>query len=658
MEPAVTTSPDAPRLAALGAVSLERLLPLVMTGVLAAGLATMLVVTYGVLVRRAEDLVRAKLQRAAEEVATTATASVIERGSALRALASHPAMELALSGTASASDLSAARLALAEMRDAQDSLIPAELWDVRGRVLAFTGPPLGNARRPVPTAPPAPRVASSATADPAIFTPLEPDGAYARFWGIAPVRVSGVVLGYVAAARRVTGRADIVRTLSELTGEAVSVHTRNADGSVWLAGPGQLVPPPARRDSTWQGIRMQRAGVGRVLAADARVRGTPLVVTLETAESAVRAGPRRTLSRLVLLALGVVGAGAVASWVIGRRITRPLTRLTGAAENLALGTYEHPIVVGRQDEVGRLSASFDAMARQVVAARTELERRADDAQAAADALARTNAQLRQAMQEAEHARSEADRANRAKSDFLAMMSHELRTPLNAIGGYAELLEMGIHGPVTEAQRDALLRIGRSQAHLLTLITDVLDFARIDAGQVRFAIEDVALHEALAGLEALIAPQLRARRLAYTYHPCDPALTARADRDKLRQLVLNLLGNAVKYTPDGGAIALSCLADAEHVAVRVQDTGVGIPAERQPLIFEPFVQGERALNRPTEGVGLGLAISRELALGMGGTLTLESEVGRGSVFTVTLARAAVSAPPTPPFGARSPAKTIA
>ena len=381
------------------------------------------------------------------------------------------------------------------------------------------------------------------------------------------------------------------------------------------------------------------------------------MVTLETPEHTVLAGPRRTLARLTLLALGVVAAGAVASWIIGRRITRPLTRLTGAAEDLALGTYEHPIVVGRQDEVGRLSASFDAMARQVVAARTELERRADDAQAAADALARTNAQLRQAMQEAEHARTEADRANRAKSDFLAMMSHELRTPLNAIGGYAELIEMGIHGPVTEQQRDALLRIGRSQAHLLTLITDVLDFARIDAGQVRFAMEDVPLHDALAGLEALIAPQLRTRRLAYTYHPCDPSLAARADRDKLRQLVLNLLGNAVKYTPEGGAITLSCIPVDDQVAVRVQDNGAGIPADRQALIFEPFVQGERALNRPTEGVGLGLAISRELAQGMGGALTVESEVGRGSVFTLTLRRSGVAAPATP-LAARPSAASLA
>ena len=657
MEPAPTTPPDAPHLAALGAVSLERRLPLVMTGVLAAGLATMLVVTYGVLVRRAEDLVRAKLESAVKEVASSATTAMTERAAELRTLAGHPAMELALTGRRGAADLSAARLALAEMRDAHDSVIPAELWDVRGRVLAFTGPAFDGARRPVPAAPEASQRVEPAVADPALFTPLEPDGDRARFWAIAPVRVQGTVVGYVAAVRHVSGRRDIVRALSALTGETVSAYTRNADGSVWVAGPGELAPPPTRRDSSAEGLRLERAGVGRVLAADAPVEGTPLVVTLETPEHTVLAGPRRTLARLTLLALGVVAAGAVASWIIGRRITRPLTRLTGAAEDLALGTYEHPIVVGRQDEVGRLSASFDAMARQVVAARTELERRADDAQAAADALARTNAQLRQAMQEAEHARTEADRANRAKSDFLAMMSHELRTPLNAIGGYAELIEMGIHGPVTEQQRDALLRIGRSQAHLLTLITDVLDFARIDAGQVRFAMEDVPLHDALAGLEALIAPQLRTRRLAYTYHPCDPSLAARADRDKLRQLVLNLLGNAVKYTPEGGAITLSCIPVDDQVAVRVQDNGAGIPADRQALIFEPFVQGERALNRPTEGVGLGLAISRELAQGMGGTLTVESEVGRGSVFTLTLRRSGVAAPATP-LAARPSAASLA
>ncbi|MGZ8468964.1 MAG: sensor histidine kinase, partial [Gemmatirosa sp.] len=403
-------------------------------------------------------------------------------------------------------------------------------------------------------------------------------------------------------------------------------------------GGGGRVAPRGARDSSATGVWGERPGVGRVLVAAAAATGTPWVVSFEVPERAILARPTRTLRTLGLLSLAVIAVGGVISWVIGRRITRPLTSLTDAAEELARGTYEHPVAAPGRDEVGRLAASFDAMARQVVTARQELERRAADAQAAADALQIANTRLRRTGEEAERARAEADRANRAKSDFLAMMSHELRTPLNAIGGYAELIEMGIHGPVTDAQREALLRIGRSQAHLLTLINDVLSFARIDAGQVQYAIEDVALHDALAGLEALVAPQVRARGLILDHRPCDPALQVRADRDKLRQLVLNLLGNAIKYTPDGGTVTLACDADDAGVRVYVRDTGVGIPADRLPSIFEAFVQGDRALNRPNDGVGLGLAISRELAHGMGGTLDVESTVGEGSTFTLTLARA--------------------
>jgi signal transduction histidine kinase len=219
------------------------------------------------------------------------------------------------------------------------------------------------------------------------------------------------------------------------------------------------------------------------------------------------------------------------------------------------------------------------------------------------------------------------------------MSHELRTPLNAIGGYAELLALGIYGPLTAAQEDALARIARSQAHLLGLINDVLNFAKIDAGQVRYDVEELPADETLAPLEALVAPQVRAKSLALGYRPCDPALTLRADREKLRQIVLNLLGNAIKFTPEGGAVTLECDADADEVRVRVRDTGVGIAPDRLAHIFEPFVQGDRALNRPNDGVGLGLAISRDLARGMGGDLTVESAPGAGSTFTLRLPRRA-------------------
>ncbi|MGI9090138.1 MAG: ATP-binding protein, partial [Gemmatimonadaceae bacterium] len=231
----------------------------------------------------------------------------------------------------------------------------------------------------------------------------------------------------------------------------------------------------------------------------------------------------------------------------------------------------------------------------------------------------------------------AENANRAKSDFLASMSHELRTPLNAIGGYVELIEMGLRGPVTPEQLSDLSRIQRSQKHLLALINDVLNFAKLDAGQVEYHTESVPLNAALRDAESMILPQLRSKGLAYSYEGCDASLMALGDRDKLQQIVLNLLSNAVKFTREGGSITVACAADGEFVKVRVHDTGIGIPAEKLDSIFEPFVQVERTLSQPATGAGLGLAISRDLALGMNGDLTAESTPA-GSTFTLTLPRA--------------------
>ena len=235
------------------------------------------------------------------------------------------------------------------------------------------------------------------------------------------------------------------------------------------------------------------------------------------------------------------------------------------------------------------------------------------------------------------ARAEAEEANRAKSDFLARMSHELRTPLNAIGGYAELLRMEIQGPLTDAQRDALERVTRNQRHLLALINDILNFARIEKGQITVSLGPVALHELVASLEALVAPQLRAKSLGYEVVEVDPALTLRTDAEKVRQILLNLLSNAAKFTPVGGKVTLEVAADASQVRIAVRDTGSGIPPDRFDEIFEPFVQLERSLARSHEGAGLGLAISRELARALGGDLTVASELGDGSTFTLLLPR---------------------
>ncbi len=236
------------------------------------------------------------------------------------------------------------------------------------------------------------------------------------------------------------------------------------------------------------------------------------------------------------------------------------------------------------------------------------------------------------------ARFSAESANAAKTQFLAVMSHELRTPLNAIGGYAELLLMGLRGPLTPDQRADLERIQRSQRNLLSLINDILNYAKLDAGRVEFTMSATPVHPLLLELEPLVTPQLRARKLTYEYSGCDPELEAWADAEKVRQILLNLLSNAIKFTDAGGRISIDCTKDDHTASIVVRDTGLGIPEDKLGSIFEPFVQLERKLTSSHhEGTGLGLAISRDLARGMGGDLTVESAVGEGSTFTLTLRR---------------------
>jgi PAS domain S-box-containing protein len=242
------------------------------------------------------------------------------------------------------------------------------------------------------------------------------------------------------------------------------------------------------------------------------------------------------------------------------------------------------------------------------------------------------------IEERKKAEEEAWAASQAKSEFLASMSHELRTPLNAIGGYAELLALGIRGSLNADQAQDIARIRRSQQHLLTLIQDVLNFAKVDAGQTEYHITAVPVDEALRDTESMIAPQILAKGLHYSYKGIGKSTAVLADPEKMQQIVLNLLTNAVKFTDSGGTIALSSELSGKCVDIRVADTGPGISPEKLKKIFDPFVQAERRLNQPVQGVGLGLAISQDLARAMDGQVTVESVVGEGSTFTLTLPRA--------------------
>ena len=262
------------------------------------------------------------------------------------------------------------------------------------------------------------------------------------------------------------------------------------------------------------------------------------------------------------------------------------------------------------------------------------------------AVAMDNARLykeaHEAKEEAIAAVARAAVADRAKTDFLATMSHELRTPLNAIAGYAELLELGMRGPITEQQREAIARIRRSQQHLLGIVNDILMFAKTETGRLPLTLEPIAVESALESLRFLVQPMLTEHEIRFRQLDCDGDLHVIADRDRLNQILVNLLSNAIKFSPKGGEVRIRCEKIEHLAAIRVEDDGHGIAEDKLEDIFEPFVQLSSGLTRTAEGSGLGLAISRELARLMGGDVTVESTVGKGSTFTLTLPMSAPGA----------------
>lgn len=591
-------------------LSLEVKLPLLMSAVLVTVLGSALLLTYTTLRRTALAAASERLSRATRQIALIGSGGLATAQARYARVANDSLVRQALRNPQTRQTGLAEVLARAQMPT--DSGMPVELWTGDGQRIAFVGNDVrssllaeGTPELPQRT-PRSIDTRYSASSDSVRIGPLYQEGDRVHFWMVMPVRESGRTLGFVTHQRRISLSPQIQRALRELSGDSVSIYYRNADGSLWASGTSGPVSPLQDYDSLTR--TGQRAGEG-LLVNEERIGSSPLVVGMELPLRAVLARPRRTIQQVLVLSALLALGGVLVAWIIGRSVARPLAHITQAAGSLATGDYNARVPETGELEVQRLAQTFNHMAAEMGASRTALERQTHEAQA----------------------------ANNAKSDFLTTMSHELRTPLNAIGGYVELLEMGLRGPVSEAQRRDLQRIKTSQEHLLGLISSVLDLARIEAGHVHYDLASVAVDPFLAGIDALIAPQAAAQSVTLRHTPAAPDLAAFADREKLRQIVLNLLSNAIRHSSKDGVVTLAAEARGWQVAIIVDDTGPGIPDDKVDEIFEPFVQLDRSLTQQREGLGLGLAISRDLARGMRGNLHVEAREGPGARFVLILPR---------------------
>ena len=480
-----------------------------------------------------------------------------------------------------------------------------------------------------------------------------------RDYAIFALSPDGIILSWNPGAERINGyRAD------EVVGRHVSIFYPAED----LAGdkPGKQIATAGREGRVEdEGWRVRKDGTqfwANVVITSLRGGNGELVgfakVTRDLtdrrrAEEQLRASEERT--RILIQSVKDYGIfmldpdGRVASWNEGARRIKgyEAEEILGrhfsvfypeAARASGFPDYELEVAraVGRfEDEGWRVRKNGSHFWANVVI--TALF--ADDASLIGFAkVTRDLTERREAQQrEVADARrlAEVEAANRAKSGFLAAMSHELRTPLNAISGYAQLMQEGIAGPVTDQQLEYLSRIRTSQQHLLGIVNDMLNYSRIEAGEVSYERAPVSMHDVVERVIAMVAPQAARKGLQLDHGPCAPDVVAQADALKAEQVLLNLVSNAVKFTPEAGRIDVTCGWRDGEATIEVRDTGPGIPAEMLEAIFDPFVQLGRTLTSTQEGAGLGLAISRDLARAMGGDVTVESTLGAGSSFTLQL-----------------------
>ncbi len=342
---------------------------------------------------------------------------------------------------------------------------------------------------------------------------------------------------------------------------------------------------------------------------------------------AFEASAWRSFARNLALMTAILLAGSALAWFVAERyLSRPLRALYEAKLRLAGGDLTVRVPTeGVGGEIGRLLGGFNSTA---------------------EALAAKDAELRALMTGLERRvaerTAELERANAMKSQFLAMMSHELRTPLNAIIGFTGTLLMKLPGPLNAGQEKQLKTVQTSAKHLLALINDLLDLAKIDAGKVELHLQAVECEPLLADTVSALRPLAEQKGLELRLAAPEKDLSVRADRRALQQVMINLINNAIKFTERGAvevSVARSALNGKSMVQFSVADTGIGIGDEEQARLFEAFAQlGGGNGNARREGTGLGLHLSQKLAALLGGTIAVRSEYGKGSTFTLQVPQA--------------------
>jgi signal transduction histidine kinase len=354
--------------------------------------------------------------------------------------------------------------------------------------------------------------------------------------------------------------------------------------------------------------------------------GIGIVFSIPLMESVIKAVPQNLarsiqaglISSIVLAGVVAIGICAIISYLFSRWLLRPLLAMKRGAEQIASGKYNVRILVRGKDEFAQLSTAFNTMAENLQQSHAILE---DLVKARTTALEQANLRLR--------------KADRLKSEFLANMSHELRTPLNSILGFSELLKDPVFGSVTEKQLLYLNNISSSGKHLLALINDILDLAKVDAGKIELHREPLSVIQLLDEIVSNLRSISEKKQIQVSREIAPEITSIYVDHGRFKQIMINLLSNALKFTPANGQITIIAKSEKEFIHISVIDTGIGISHDNIDRIFNEFEQVDGSRTRKFEGTGLGLALSRRLVELHGGEIWVESELEKGTKFTFSI-----------------------